>query len=191
MDAPHLAEFGAVPKPLGAPPKPSTSCASGSRSSSLGNGSIDDYIAQHNEHPTPFIWTATASDILEKVKRGSHFGRLARFPLRCCYYFGKCKCSFNSCAILSISIMSISAAGGAGRPCGCPSASRRICSTIRELSWLTPKDTSRERTVSAEINSGGTRSPLAKALRRAVAEPEDAAIPLDGDGLSKEAGKLV
>ena len=31
---------------------------------------IDDYIAQHNEHPTPFIWTATASDILEKVKRG-------------------------------------------------------------------------------------------------------------------------
>ena len=119
----------------------------------------------------------------------SHFGRLARFPLRCCYYFGKC--SFNSCAILSISIMSISAAGGAGRPCGCPSASRRICSTIRELSWLTPKDTSRERTVSAEINSGGTRSPLAKALRRAVAEPEDAAIPLDGDGLSKEAGKLV
>ena len=31
---------------------------------------IDDYIAQHNEHPKPFIWTATASDILEKVKRG-------------------------------------------------------------------------------------------------------------------------
>ncbi len=31
---------------------------------------IDDYIAQHNGHPTPFIWTATASDILEKVKRG-------------------------------------------------------------------------------------------------------------------------
>ena len=31
---------------------------------------IDDYIAQHNEHPKPFIWTATASGILEKVKRG-------------------------------------------------------------------------------------------------------------------------
>jgi transposase len=31
---------------------------------------IEDYIAQHNEHPKPFIWTATASDILEKVKRG-------------------------------------------------------------------------------------------------------------------------
>jgi transposase len=32
---------------------------------------IEDYIAQHNQHPKPFIWTATASDILEKVKRGS------------------------------------------------------------------------------------------------------------------------
>ena len=31
---------------------------------------IEDYIAQHNEYPKPFIWTATASDILEKVKRG-------------------------------------------------------------------------------------------------------------------------
>ena len=34
------------------------------------SSSPPDYIAQHNEHPTPFIWTATASDILEKVKRG-------------------------------------------------------------------------------------------------------------------------
>jgi hypothetical protein len=24
----------------------------------------------HNENPKPFIWTAKASDILEKVKRG-------------------------------------------------------------------------------------------------------------------------
>ena len=31
---------------------------------------IEDYIAQHNQQPKPFIWTATASDILEKVKRG-------------------------------------------------------------------------------------------------------------------------
>ena len=30
---------------------------------------IDDYIDQHNQNPKPFIWTAKASDILEKVKR--------------------------------------------------------------------------------------------------------------------------
>jgi transposase len=30
---------------------------------------IGDYIDLHNEHPKPFIWTARASDILEKVKR--------------------------------------------------------------------------------------------------------------------------
>ena len=31
---------------------------------------INTYIAAHNQNPKPFIWTATASDILEKVKRG-------------------------------------------------------------------------------------------------------------------------
>jgi transposase len=31
---------------------------------------IDAYIQQHNEQPKPFVWTAKASDILEKVKRG-------------------------------------------------------------------------------------------------------------------------
>jgi len=31
---------------------------------------IADYIALHNDPPKPFIWTAKASDILEKVKRG-------------------------------------------------------------------------------------------------------------------------
>jgi len=31
---------------------------------------IDAYIRQHNQQPKPFIWTAQASDILEKVKRG-------------------------------------------------------------------------------------------------------------------------
>jgi transposase len=31
---------------------------------------IDAYISEHNRAPKPFIWTATASDILEKVKRG-------------------------------------------------------------------------------------------------------------------------
>jgi len=30
---------------------------------------IDNYIANHNADPKPFIWTAKASDILEKVKR--------------------------------------------------------------------------------------------------------------------------
>jgi transposase len=31
---------------------------------------INAYIQQHNEQPKPFVWTAKASDILEKVKRG-------------------------------------------------------------------------------------------------------------------------
>ena len=31
--------------------------------------SIGEYIDNHNRHPKPFIWTAKASDILEKVKR--------------------------------------------------------------------------------------------------------------------------
>jgi transposase len=30
---------------------------------------IDQYIGRHNENPKPFIWTAKAADILEKVKR--------------------------------------------------------------------------------------------------------------------------
>jgi len=32
--------------------------------------SIDAYIGQHNNNPKPFIWTAKASNILEKVIRG-------------------------------------------------------------------------------------------------------------------------
>jgi transposase len=32
--------------------------------------SIQGYVANHNQKPKPFIWTAKASDILEKVKRG-------------------------------------------------------------------------------------------------------------------------
>ena len=31
---------------------------------------IESYIQNHNQDPKPFIWTATAEDILEKVKRG-------------------------------------------------------------------------------------------------------------------------
>lgn len=31
---------------------------------------IEEHIAAHNNDPKPFIWTAAASDILEKVKRG-------------------------------------------------------------------------------------------------------------------------
>jgi transposase len=30
---------------------------------------IQDYLTYHNQHPKPFIWTAKADDILEKVKR--------------------------------------------------------------------------------------------------------------------------
>jgi hypothetical protein len=30
---------------------------------------IGDYIDGHNQNPKPFIWTANASDILEKVTR--------------------------------------------------------------------------------------------------------------------------
>jgi transposase len=30
---------------------------------------IGDYIDRHNDRPKPFVWTAKASDILEKVKR--------------------------------------------------------------------------------------------------------------------------
>jgi len=30
---------------------------------------IGDYIDKHNNSPKPFIWTAKAADILEKVKR--------------------------------------------------------------------------------------------------------------------------
>ena len=31
---------------------------------------IEAYLAAHNASPKPFVWTASASDILEKVKRG-------------------------------------------------------------------------------------------------------------------------
>ena len=30
---------------------------------------IDDYVDHHRQRPKPFIWTASANDILEKVKR--------------------------------------------------------------------------------------------------------------------------
>ena len=32
---------------------------------------IEGYVAIHNENPKPFIWTATAKDILEKVVRAN------------------------------------------------------------------------------------------------------------------------
>jgi transposase len=31
---------------------------------------IHSYLAEHNHHPKPFVWTAKASDILDKVRRG-------------------------------------------------------------------------------------------------------------------------
>ncbi|HXI12311.1 MAG TPA: IS630 family transposase [Thermoanaerobaculia bacterium] len=33
------------------------------------NATITDYLTSHNAHPKPFVWTAKAADILEKVKR--------------------------------------------------------------------------------------------------------------------------
>jgi transposase len=34
-------------------------------------GAIDDYIAVHNQNPKPFMWTAKANDILQKVIRAN------------------------------------------------------------------------------------------------------------------------
>ena len=31
---------------------------------------IDEYLVVHNAHPKPFVWTARANDLLEKVQRG-------------------------------------------------------------------------------------------------------------------------
>ena len=31
---------------------------------------IEEYIAVHNKNPKPFVWTAKANDILQKVIRG-------------------------------------------------------------------------------------------------------------------------
>ena len=33
---------------------------------------IGDYIDQHSDNPKPFVWTAKASDILDRVKRARH-----------------------------------------------------------------------------------------------------------------------
>ena len=30
---------------------------------------VEDYVANHNRNPKPFIWTAKATDILETVQR--------------------------------------------------------------------------------------------------------------------------
>ncbi len=34
-------------------------------------GAIEAYIEQHNESPKPFVWTAKANDILQKVIRAN------------------------------------------------------------------------------------------------------------------------
>ena len=36
------------------------------------NAAIEAYLEQHNAEPKPFVWTATAADILQKVARGRH-----------------------------------------------------------------------------------------------------------------------
>ena len=33
-------------------------------------GAIDRFVAETNENPKPFVWTKSATDILEKVARG-------------------------------------------------------------------------------------------------------------------------
>jgi hypothetical protein len=33
-------------------------------------GAIQDYLDHHNADPKPFVWTKSATDILEKVARG-------------------------------------------------------------------------------------------------------------------------
>jgi len=32
---------------------------------------IDEYVAIHNQNPKPFVWTAKANDILQKVIRAN------------------------------------------------------------------------------------------------------------------------
>jgi hypothetical protein len=34
-------------------------------------GAIEAYIEHHNENPKPFVWTARANDILQKVIRAN------------------------------------------------------------------------------------------------------------------------
>ena len=41
-------------------------------------GAIFEYINQHNDNPKPFIWTASAKDILEKVLLQLEYGETAR-----------------------------------------------------------------------------------------------------------------
>jgi hypothetical protein len=45
---------------------PRTNCGAASSKTIM---AIGNYIDQHNQNPKPFIWTAKASDILEKVTR--------------------------------------------------------------------------------------------------------------------------
>ena len=40
---------------------------------------IGDYVDQHNEQPKPFIWTASAKDILAKVAGACRAGQSVRF----------------------------------------------------------------------------------------------------------------
>jgi hypothetical protein len=34
---------------------------------------IEEYITVHNQNPKPFVWTATANDILQKVIRANRY----------------------------------------------------------------------------------------------------------------------
>ena len=41
----------------------------GSSPETGGNPAITDYLAEHNKTPKPFVWTADADSILERLKR--------------------------------------------------------------------------------------------------------------------------
>jgi hypothetical protein len=61
-----VAQHGGAFLPRSHPEPPASRCVSRSPELIM---AIADYIARHNENPKPFISTARASDILEKVKR--------------------------------------------------------------------------------------------------------------------------
>ena len=42
---------------------------------------INDYLAKHNETAKPFVWTATAQDILEKIDRAARALQVNILPM--------------------------------------------------------------------------------------------------------------
>ena len=46
-------------------------------------GAIHDYLAIHNHNPVPFVWTATATAILEKTARAKQTLETVRAGTKC------------------------------------------------------------------------------------------------------------